>query len=297
MKGNNLIHLYNKVFSIISFLTVLLLPGGYEQGQGYAGAGMQEVKTTRREPVAVYQLPDFSRYGIAERKKMFFDFIGPIIRDENQRIREDKWKFRKLYARSLNGYNLSGDEIDFVTRLMDEYRVKGDYSDNFTWEVLMERIDVVPLPLASVQAAIESGWGTSRFARVGNNLFGQWCFRESCGIVPDQRPEGDIYEVATFGTVNESVRSYLRNLNTFSAYQSFRSLRLRQRLEEGSLNSYQLAEGLRAYSTRRGEYIDEIRLMLRVNSEFFEDFCYETLLAESDKSSHLLSQGGTGISH
>jgi Bax protein len=250
------------------------------------------------EPEEFFGLPDFTRYGISQRKKEFFAFIRPIIIEENQRIRADKISFRRLYAKALSGYILSEDEENFVTSLKDQYRVPGELSDNFVWETLMERVDVVPLPLASVQAAMESGWGTSKFARLGNNLFGQWCFRESCGIVPERRAEGDIYEVACFRTVNESVRSYLHNLNTFSAYREFRSLRLRQRLNEGALNSYLLAEGLRAYSIRRGEYIDELKLMLRVNSHFFSELCNENILAENDRgNAGLYTQGGTGISH
>ncbi|HKJ91279.1 MAG TPA: glucosaminidase domain-containing protein, partial [Oceanipulchritudo sp.] len=41
---------------------------------------------------------------------------------------------------------------------------------------LRRRVDVIPPSLALAQAALESGWGTSRFAREGNNLFGIWCY-------------------------------------------------------------------------------------------------------------------------
>ena len=41
---------------------------------------------------------------------------------------------------------------------------------------LLVRVDTVPASLALAQAAKESGWGTSRFAREGYNLFGYWFF-------------------------------------------------------------------------------------------------------------------------
>ena len=292
-----MVHQYHKVLLIALFIPALTHFTGCGEKNELSGRGMEEDFVYEDHP-SVYQLPDFQRFGVYDRKREFFDFIRPIITAENQRIREEKWKFRKLYAKCLNGYRLSDGESGFVRELMDRYKVTGKISDDLTWQNMMKRIDVVPLPLASVQAAMESGWGTSRFARLGNNLFGQWCFRESCGIVPDSRPDGDIYEVARFSTVNESVRSYLLNLNTFSAYKEFRSLRLRQRLERGSLDSYELAGKLSAYSVRRDEYIDELRLMLRVNREFFEDFRYLPLLAENDEEGkNLYSQGGSGISH
>jgi len=38
---------------------------------------------------------------------------------------------------------------------------------------LLRRVDIIPPPLLISQAANESAWGTSRFAKLGNNLFGQ----------------------------------------------------------------------------------------------------------------------------
>ena len=37
---------------------------------------------------------------------------------------------------------------------------------------LLVRVDIVPLSLALSQAAIESGWGTSRYMNEGNAIFG-----------------------------------------------------------------------------------------------------------------------------
>ena len=42
--------------------------------------------------------------------------------------------------------------------------------------------------MALSQAAIESGWGTSRYLREGNAIYGQYTFEKNKGIVP---AEGD----------------------------------------------------------------------------------------------------------
>ena len=68
---------------------------------------------------------------------------------------------------------------------------------------------------------MESAWGTSRFAREGNNLFGQWCYKTGCGIVPKRRGEGQVHEVASFESVDAAVASYLRNINSHRAYAEF----------------------------------------------------------------------------
>jgi Bax protein len=70
----------------------------------------------------------------------------------------------------------AGEKLDAVDRLWlmvaaDRYRVDAE-----DLAALARRMDVIPPSLALAQAAVESGWGTSRFAREGNALFGQWTF-------------------------------------------------------------------------------------------------------------------------
>ena len=43
---------------------------------------------------------------------------------------------------------------------------------------LLIKVDIVPISLALAQAAIESGWGTSRYSREGNAIYGQYTFDE-----------------------------------------------------------------------------------------------------------------------
>src|SRR5690606_12194341 len=86
---------------------------------------------------------------------------------------------------------------------------------------LLRRADTIPPSLALAQAAEESGWGTSRFAREGNALFGQRVWRGEDGIVPSDRADGETYRVAAFEHLIDGVKSYARNLNTHSAYEAF----------------------------------------------------------------------------
>ena len=59
-------------------------------------------------------------------------------------------------------------DADTLKRLFKEYKVKhNDFKE------LKSRIDIIPVSLTIAQAAIESGWGTSRFALKGNAFFGQ----------------------------------------------------------------------------------------------------------------------------
>ncbi|MGI2103199.1 glucosaminidase domain-containing protein [Shewanella oncorhynchi] len=91
--------------------------------------------------------------------------------------------------------------------------------------MLLERVDILPPSLVLAQAAKESGWGTSRFAREGNALFGQWDFKGN-GMEPRQKRQGlGNYGLARFDTPFASVEGYLLNLNTHNAYQKMRDFR------------------------------------------------------------------------
>ena len=114
-------------------------------------------------------------------------------------------------------------------------------------------------------AAKESGWGTSRFAREGNNLFGEWCFDSGCGTVPRNRAEGRSHEVKNFSSPKMSVRSYIHNLNTHDSYTDFRDARAGMRAAGRVLSGLTLAEQLSRYSERRLVYVEEIVSLIRTN--------------------------------
>ncbi len=153
-----------------------------------------------------------------------------------------------------------------LSTLAERYKIKEDLSNPKKMiRQLMPRVDIIPADLALAQAANESAWGTSRFSRVANNLFGEWTFIKGQGIVPEDRPEGETYEVQKFSTVYDSVRSYLNNLNTHKAYRSLRKLRSESRLEGKAPEGLVLAEGLLKYSIRGEDYIRELQAMIKKN--------------------------------
>jgi Bax protein len=73
------------------------------------------------------------------------------------------------------------------------------------------------------------------------------------------------HEVRKFKSVNASIRSYLRNINTHPAYLELRVLREQRRAEGQDIRALDLTPGLLSYSERGEEYIDELNAMIRVN--------------------------------
>jgi Bax protein len=209
------------------------------------------------------KMPDFSALEAgAERKSAFFDFARPLVRDANQAVRADRARLEKIAADREPGWL----DRRWLRSLAEHYRLDADALDiPQLIDRLLLRVDAVPASLALAQAAKESGWGTSRFARDGYNLYGEWCYEPGCGLVPRQRTASATHEVEAFQSPRRSVESYIHNINTHDAYRDFREARLALRRAGRPLSGIALAETLSSYSERRGEYVDEIRRLIIAN--------------------------------
>lgn len=219
----------------------------------------------------VTELPDFASYQqSADKKQAFFGFLAPLVEAENALIREQRSGLEALYTKwRLKPDSLSQEQLSWLKYLAKRYRVEFSITSETeaeqTFALLMRRVDVVPETLVLVQAANESAWGTSRFATEALNLFGQWCFTEGCGLIPGARGEEATHEVQKFDSINASIRSYLRNLNTHPAYFEMRQLRAQQRERNADIRALDLTPGLLSYSERGEAYVEELNAMIRVN--------------------------------
>jgi len=222
-------------------------------------------------------LPDFSGYSdTTERKVAFFSFLYPRIVLANSRVLLEREYLDALATKP----DLSDREIKWLSEQSQRLRVEAETGSDEQFALLRKRLDVIPPSLILAQAANESAWGTSRFATEGNNLFGQWCFTQGCGLVPMSRVDGASHEVAKFESPYQSVRSYIQNLNRHPTYQPLRDIRLQDRQAEKPLSGWHLAEGLLGYSERGEDYIKEIRSMIRYNNLEFYDREFRKLLGD-----------------
>jgi Bax protein len=173
------------------------------------------------------------------KKEVFFKSIYPLAYRINKEINAEKV------------YMNNGKNID---KLFKKYKV-----DNMA--DLKIRLDNIPVSMIMAQAAIESAYGTSRFAEEGNALFGQWTTNPN-GMTPREKPNSK-WKVARFKTPLDSTRAYALNVNTNRTYINFRKLR-----SEGKDPIY----GLDKYSQKGSEYIDIIKSVIKSNHlEKFEE--------------------------
>jgi Bax protein len=225
------------------------------------------------EPAPKFKpLPDFSRYKDTTRKKReFFNYLRPYVQRENARLRSLRQQLLEIQEKKQKNMRVTLEEYAFLYSLYDEFRMDVAESDEKVLAELLKRVDIIPETLVLMQAANESAWGTSRFAVDGYNFFGQWCFSEGCGLIPQLRQEGQTHEVARFDSPSASIKSYFYNLNTFHTYEPLRDIRYRLRAEGKPLKGEVLTSGLIAYSERGQDYITEINGMIRYNRKLLEE--------------------------
>ncbi len=209
------------------------------------------------------RMPDFSAYKAGgPRKTAFFEYIYPRVVAANDEVQQQRERLISIAEDSTPGWL----DRRWLTKTAQAYGLEIDKEDSQqVIGPLLKRIDTIPPSLAIAQAAKESGWGTSRFAREANNLFGEWCFEPGCGLVPAKRRPGKVHEVRAFDSPTASISSYLRNLNTHDAYRKLRAMRSKLRAEGKTISGNALAAGLIGYSQRGQAYVDEIRQIIRTN--------------------------------
>lgn len=232
---------------------------------------LQRLAYTQSAPVFTH-LPDFNQYtDVTEKKRAFFNYLRPYVKRENARLRSLRAQLLDIQEKKQKHLRISLEEYAFLYSLYDEFRMEVAETDETMLEELLKRVDIIPDTLVLMQAANESAWGTSRFAVEGYNFFGQWCFREGCGLIPNSRLEGQSHEVAKFNNPGASIKSYFYNLNTFHTYEGLRAIRARLRDEGKPVRGEALAAGLGSYSERGDEYIAEISGMIRFNRKLLEE--------------------------
>ena len=176
----------------------------------------------RRVPaLALTRLPpDFGgEMPVNRRKTLFLSSVLPLILLANAEITADRARLRLMVTKG--GVTARG------RTWLDAQAARYGFDPKTIAEAppvrlaqrLLSHVDTVPVSLALAQAAAESGWGRSRFARDGNALYGQWTMNAAHGLVPQRRDAGKKHLVRQFGSPWDSVRAYMRNLNSHPAYR------------------------------------------------------------------------------
>ena len=202
---------------------------------------------------------------ISERKKEFINIVLPIIIDQNRQIIVLRQKLIDSKKYLNQNKTLSQTDQIFINNLATKYSVatKNRHKVDIINDLLFS-VDIIPNSIALAQAANESGWGSSRFAIEYNALFGESTYDSKAGIVPFEREEGKKHLVRYFKTIDQSVESYFKNINSHFAYDRFRKLRKILRDQKSPFNISLLVNKLDVYAEDE-EYVDTIVSIIQGN--------------------------------
>lgn len=191
------------------------------------------------------------------QKQSFIKLVLPLILAANDEL---------LQRREAVKASVQANDRNKLDQWAVLYRIDSENFDDFELaERLLRRVDTIPVALALAQAAVESGWGTSRFAQQGNALFGQWAWTESAGIRP-LAASNERAVVRSFGSLLESVRAYMHNLNTHQNYKRFRDARYRLKPQTEAVKASRLATYLDSYAEIGQAYVKKLLAVMSSNN-------------------------------
>ena len=189
-------------------------------------------------PKSYYQIKD-----VHLQKERFFEILKPLVEEENRKILLERAFVVAFFAQYRQNRNVNKILLQRLKKIAKKYKIKKIFDET----VYLKKIDAVPVSLVLAQAALESGWGKSRFAKEANNLFGEWTYGKR-GLVPKHRKPGQKHKIKIFDSISDSIASYMLNLNRHPAYKEFRQLRFLARLQKRPFTGMEAAMTMEHYS-------------------------------------------------
>jgi len=212
------------------------------------------------------QLPKYDWKQMFSPKKIaFIETVLPIIAFENQKISNERKKITDIKRYLQVEKTLIDGDIIYLNQIAKKYLLKSKNKHKIDLiDELLILVDVIPNSIVLAQAVNESGWGTSRFAKEHNALFGQYTYEENEGVIPFQREDGKKHLIKYFPSFNKSVESYFKNINTHYAYKKFRNIRSQINKKDLLINIKLLTQALDVYAEDE-LYVDTINSIIDSN--------------------------------
>jgi len=168
------------------------------------------------KPINYTNTISLNKLEVSEKKQKFFHMILPAILISKEKLRVKRE--RVLALRSMSEEELTSDDVKFLDDLYKKYK-----TDNIN--KLANRLKTHPVSIILAQAAIESGWGESRFFKKANNIFGMWSVnRHEPRIRALKTRKGKAIYLKKYASLSDSIDDYFVLIGR-GAYKSFRKKR------------------------------------------------------------------------
>jgi len=198
------------------------------------------------KPIIYQSIPSFENLTVDQSKEKFIAAVLPAILVAKHYLKRDRQAIWQLIKKE----HWTEKDSSFYQRIVRRFEASNP-------QELIRRMRTHPNSIVIAQAAVESGWGSSRFFQTANNLFGVWSYDRSEPRVAADQASG-VY-LRKYEDVSESITDYFETLGRSRAYNKFRQAR------DTTNNVNILLPLLRNYSERKDEYIVQLATIIRQN--------------------------------
>jgi len=249
-------------FSILSVVVAMFFAGlsGCEKPKTYrlktrlvrvdSLKQIQLVSDSLVEPVLYTNVSGLEVLPVPQAKAKFISAVLPSVLVARYQVEERRQKLMLLKEKK----KWKKTDSTFYLDLKDRYKATGI-------DDLAHRMGTLPTSIVLAQAAVESGWGQSRFFLEGSNLFGVWSFNkyEPRIEAAKTRNKKKIY-LRAYTDMSESIVHYFEILGKAKPYNSLREVRL------STNDPFELLPHLANFSERRLAYTDQLKKIIQRNN-------------------------------
>ena len=201
----------------------------------------------------ITQAKDFDKVKGKSKKQIFIDTLIPTIEKIRAKVEADKQYVISLIEKEI----LNEEEKLFLNEMFTKYKVRSRSKKD-----LVHKMVVPPTSFILGQASLESGWGSSKLAKEGNNLF---AVRSSL-----KDPEKTVYlgpnqYYKRYESLEESLMDYVMTLSRHSSYSN-----LRKAINNGE-QTIVLIKHLGNYSEMKNLYEQRLTQIITKNNLFKYD--------------------------
>lgn len=198
--------------------------------------------------VEISQVKDFDKIKGKTKKEIFISVLVPIINEFKNEIEKERALVEELSKKA----ELNDEDNEFLEKKYTSYKVSSK-----SIKELLSKMVVPPTSLILAQASLESGWGTSKLAKEGNNLFGiRSTLKDPTRAV--QTGKNSFYK--KYSRISDSVADYIMTLCRHKSYE-----KLRVGISKGE-DSLSLTNHLANYSEAKQVYAKRLTNMIKGNS-------------------------------
>jgi Bax protein len=206
------------------------------------------VTDTLVRPILYTNVSGLEKLPLSTARKKFIDVMLPAILVARHNVEMERVRLTEICQREW-----SGKDSLFVSDLRRRYNAK-DVDE------LLIKVGTIPTSIVLAQAAVESGWGRSRFFIQASNVFGIWSTDSTKARIPaSTRRSNKVIYLRSYDDISLSVADYFE---VISRARSYRALRKARRTTQ---DPYKLVPYFRLYSERKDAYTRLLRQVIKQN--------------------------------